>query len=91
MPQTSEGPVLFYSLRSRNDSRQQTRGLYLQDTYCFLFHCRNTYLNRRAYEAVIGTGTKNSFSARVLPALIPAFNEKFTLRVAAGVYHQALF
>ena len=55
------------------------------------FHCRTIHPDRRHTRQLLGLEQRIHFQPRASLALIPAFNEKFTLRVAAGVYYQAPF
>ena len=91
MPQTSEGPVLFYTLRSRNETDSKRYGFYLQDTYRFRSTAGLFTLTAGIRGSYWDWNKEFIFSPRASLALIPAFNEKFTLRVAAGVYYQAPF
>ena len=91
MPQTSEGPKLFYTLRSRNETDSKRYGFYLQDTYRFRSTAGLFTLTAGIRGSYWNWNKEFIFSPRASLALIPAFNEKFTLRVAAGVYYQAPF
>lgn len=91
MPQTSEGPELFYTLRSRNETDSKRYGFYLQDTYRFRSTAGLFTLTAGIRGSYWDWNKEFIFSPRASLALIPAFNEKFTLRVAAGVYYQAPF
>ena len=89
MPQTSEGPKLFYTLRSRNETDSKRYGFYLQDTYRFRSTAGLFTLTAGIRGSYWNWNKEFIFSPRASLTLIPAFNEKFTLRVAAGVYYQA--
>ena len=91
MPQTSEGPKLFYTLRSRNETDSKRYGFYLQDTYRFRSTAGLFTLTAGIRGSYWNWNKEFIFSPRASLTLIPAFNEKFTLRVAAGVYYQAPF
>ncbi len=89
--QAAEGPGLFHVLHSRNTTDSQRYNFYLQDTYRF---------HSTAGLFTLTAGVRGSYwnwnkefivSPRASLALIPSFNERFTLRVAAGVYYQAPF
>ena len=89
--QAAEGPGLFHVLHSRNRTDSRRYNFYLQDTYRF----RST-----AGLFTLTAGVRGSYwdwnkefivSPRASLALIPSFNERFTLRVAAGIYYQAPF
>ena len=91
MPAAPDGPRLSYSLRSHNTTDSHRFSFYAQDTYKF---------NRQAGLFTITAGVRGSywdwnreliFSPRLSAALIPAFNERFTLRAATGIYYQAPF
>lgn len=91
MPQTPEGPELHYSLRSRNETDSRRYGFYLQDTYRFHSGAGLFTLTAGVRGSYWDWNREFIFSPRASLALIPAFNERFTLRVAAGVYYQAPF
>lgn len=90
--QTSEGPELFYIPPFAPTKRTCKRyGFYLQDTYRFRSTAGLFTLTAGVRGSYWDWNKEFIFSPRASLALIPAFNEKFTLRVAAGVYYQAPF
>jgi len=92
LPHNISGPLtLIYNLTSKNDIKSNRISGYVQDMYKFS--------NSMGLFTLIG-GIRGSywnwnkefiFSPRVSLALIPAFNENFTLRAATGIYYQAPF
>lgn len=91
LPQSADGPRLYYSLQSNSRTDSRRYGFYLQDTYKF---------HSRAGLFTLTAGLRGSYwdwnrefilSPRASLSLIPAFNEGFTFRLAAGVYYQAPF
>lgn len=88
---TSLGPELIYSLKSRNQISSHRLSIYLQD---------NFRIQSAAGLFVFTAGLRGShwswnkeflFSPRASIALIPKFNEQFTFRIASGIYYQAPF
>ena len=91
LPHTGERIELIYNLRSRNTVRNHRFGSYIQDTW------------RRQTEAgllVINGGLRLShwtwngetlLSPRLSVGFVPKENDKFTFRLATGVYYQSPF
>lgn len=94
MPHSADRLDLIYALSAQNDlDTRRTEG-YLQDTYRFtLGGERQNYLtlnygvrfNHWSYT------NETTVSPRASLAVIPAFNENMTLRMATGLYYQAPF
>lgn len=91
MPHTPQGPELHYTLTSRNETNTERYSFYLQDTYRFKSSAGLFSLTAGVRGSYWSWNKEFIFSPRASISLIPAFNEKFTLRVAAGVYYQAPF
>lgn len=67
MPQTSEGPELFYTLRSRNETDSKRYGFYLQDTYRFRSTAGLFTLTRRHTRQLLGLEQRIHFQPACLP------------------------
>lgn len=91
MPQTPEGPELTYSLSSRNNISSNRLSLYVQDSYKFQSTAGLFTLTAGIRGSYWNWNKEFIVSPRASIALIPSFNEKFTFRLAAGVYYQAPF
>lgn len=91
LPHTGTQAQLIYNLSSRNEINSTRTSFYAQDTWKF---------QRSAGLFTLTAGFRGSywdwnkefiFSPRASLALIPAFNDRFTFRFAAGLYYQAPF
>ncbi|MBQ8224945.1 MAG: TonB-dependent receptor [Bacteroides sp.] len=91
MPQQPDASEVAYVLTSDSRMSSLRYSFYLQDSYKF---------QNRAGLFTLTAGVRGSywdwnqefiFSPRASLALIPTFNDRFTLRVAAGLYYQAPF
>ncbi|MDR1005096.1 MAG: TonB-dependent receptor [Prevotellaceae bacterium] len=91
LPHTPEGPELIYTLRSNNRTESIRTSFYLQDTYRFRSPAGLFTLHAGIRGSYWNWNREFIVSPRASLALIPAFNERFTLRLAAGVYYQAPF
>lgn len=91
MPQTPEGPELIYSLSSRNKISSTRFSLYAQDSYKFRSNAGLFTLTAGVRGSYWNWNKEFIVSPRASIALIPAFNERFTFRAAAGIYYQAPF
>ena len=91
MPQLPDGPHLAYSLRSRNEVDGNRYGFFLQDTYRFRSSLGLFTLTAGVRGSYWDWNKEFIFSPRASLALIPTFNERFTFRLAGGVYYQSPF
>jgi hypothetical protein len=91
LPHTPGGPSLFYTLHSNNRIRSTRTAFYAQDTYRFRSPAGLFTLTAGVRGSYWSWNREFIFSPRASLALIPAFNDRFTLRLAAGVYYQAPF
>lgn len=91
IPSTPEGPELSYTLSSANHTDSHRYCFFMQDTYKH---------NARIGLFTLTAGLRGSywswnhefiFSPRLSLALIPASNDRITLRAAWGIYYQAPF
>ncbi|MDR0988272.1 MAG: TonB-dependent receptor [Prevotellaceae bacterium] len=91
MPHTSGGPELFYTLTSRNSIESRRAAAYLQDTYRFRSSLGLFTLTAGLRASYWSWNREWLLSPRASLSLIPAFNDRFTLRLAAGIYYQSPF
>lgn len=91
LPQTPNGPELIYSLTSRNTISSNRYSFYVQDRYKFKSGAGLFTLTAGVRGSYWDWNKEFIVSPRASIALIPSFNEKFTFRVATGVYYQAPF
>ena len=82
---------MIYTLRAQNDIRSQRIEAYLQDTY--RFSSGDTYytLNYGVRLANWSFNKETIVSPRASLAIVPAFNQDITFRLATGIYYQAPF
>lgn len=91
LPQVPDGPQLIYTLTSKNDISSNRFSLFAQDSYKFQTNAGLFTLTAGLRGSYWSWNKEFIFSPRVSLALIPKFNEQFTLRAASGVYYQAPF
>ena len=91
LPHTGEAVNLIYNLASRNETNSTRTALYLQNTRKWL---RSVGLYTLTFGLRAGYWNYNSeflLSPRVSLGLIPAFDDRYTFRLAVGMYHQTPF
>jgi len=101
VPHTGQDLKLVYSLNSQNTLRSNRMEAYAQDTYRFTSGRSDdddedqpiTYytLNYGVRLSYWNYNKEMLVSPRVSLGIIPAFNDNFTFRLAAGIYYQAPF
>ncbi len=91
LPHTGDRVDMIYNLTSRNEVQSTRLSFHTQDVWKF-------HKNGSLYTLTAGIrgsywnwNKEFIFSPRVSLGVIPAFNDKFTLRFATGVYYQAPF
>ena len=94
IPHSAERLDLIYSLNSRNTmSSHRTEG-YIQDTYRFSSGSEEQTLYTLNFGVRFSNWSFNKetvISPRASLAIIPAFNQNITFRVATGLYYQTPF
>lgn len=94
IPHSADRLDLIYSLSSNNTmSSHRTEG-YIQDTYRFASGVENGTLYTLNYGLRFSSWSFNGetvVSPRVSLAVIPAFNQDITFRMATGLYYQTPF
>lgn len=91
LPQQPGGPDLIYTLSSENQLSSHRLGAFLQDSYKFQSEAGLFTVTAGARFSYWNWNREFLFSPRASVSLIPAFNDRFTFRLATGVYYQAPF
>ena len=91
IPHSANRLDLIYTLSAKNDIKSNRIEAYLQDTY--RWHKGNNFytLNYGIRLANWSFNKETIVSPRASLAIIPAFNNDLTFRLAAGLYYQAPF
>ena len=91
IPHSADRLDLIYSLRATNEVKSNRIEAYLQDTY--RWHKGNNFytLNYGIRLANWSFNKETIVSPRASLAIVPAFNNDVTIRLAAGLYYQAPF
>ena len=91
VPHSADRLDLIYTLSARNDIRSNRIEAYLQDTYRLSKGNNYFTLNYGIRMANWSYNKETTVSPRASLAIIPAFNNDVTIRLAAGLYYQAPF
>ena len=91
VPHSADRLDLIYTLNARNDIRSNRIEAYLQDTYRWSKGNNYFTLNYGIRMANWSYNKETTVSPRASLAIIPAFNNDVTIRLAAGLYYQAPF
>ena len=93
VPHTGQDLHMIYSLKARNTLDANRIEAYVQDTYRFASKCGHTHftLNYGLRFSQWSFNKESILSPRVSLAIIPAYSENTTFRLAAGIYYQAPF
>ena len=91
VPHSADRLDLIYTLSARNDIRSNRIEAYLQDTYRWSKGNNYFTLNYGIRMANWSYNKETTVSPRASLAIIPAFNNDVTIRLAAGLYYQAPF
>ena len=91
VPHSADRLDMIYTLKAKNEIRNQRIEAYLQDTY--RFSSGDTYftLNYGIRLANWSFNKETIVSPRASLAIVPAFNHDVTFRLATGIYYQAPF
>ena len=91
IPHSADRLDLIYTLRATNEVKSNRIEAYLQDTY--RWHKGNNYftLNYGIRLANWSFNKETTVSPRASLAIVPAFNNDVTIRLATGLYYQAPF
>ena len=99
IPHNGKDLYMVYSMKARNELNANRIETYIQDTYRFASgatdstgHGQTHYtLNYGVRMSHWNFNQETIFSPRVSLAIIPAYHENTTFRLAAGLYYQAPF
>ena len=91
VPHSADRLDLIYTLSARNDIRSNRIEAYLQDTYRWSKGNNYFTLNYGIRMANWSYNKETTVSPRASLAIVPAFNNDVTIRLAAGLYYQAPF
>ena len=99
IPHNGKDLYMVYSMKARNELNANRIETYIQDTYRFAGgatdstgHGQTHYtLNYGVRMSHWNFNRETIFSPRVSLAIIPAYHENTTFRLAAGLYYQAPF
>ncbi len=91
LPNVPNGPELIYSLTSRNDINSTRLSFFAQDSYRFTSGLGIFTITAGIRGSYWSWNKEFIASPRASVAFIPKANEKFTFRLASGIYYQAPF
>ena len=91
IPHSAERLDMIYALRTKNDVKSQRIEFYLQDSYRFSKGDTYYTLNYGIRLANWSFNRETIVSPRLSLAIVPAFNQDITFRLATGIYYQAPF
>ena len=91
VPHSADRLDLIYTLSAKNDIRSSRIEAYLQDTYRWSKGNNYFTLNYGIRMANWSYNKETTVSPRASMAIVPAFNNDVTIRLAAGLYYQAPF
>ena len=91
VPHSADRLDLIYTLSAKNDIRSSRIEAYLQDTYRWSKDNNYFTLNYGIRMANWSYNKETTVSPRASLAIVPAFNNDVTIRLAAGLYYQAPF
>lgn len=91
VPHSADRLDLIYTLSAKNDIRSNRIEAYLQDTYRWSKGNNYFTLNYGIRMANWSYNKETTISPRASLAIVPAFNNDVTIRLAAGLYYQAPF
>lgn len=91
LPHTGNGVQMIYNLTSKQDFGSNRISGFIQDTYKFTNGLGYWTINGGVRLSYWDFNSEFLFSPRVSVGLIPKSNERFALRMAAGMYYQSPF
>lgn len=91
LPHTGNGVHMIYNLTSKQDFGSNRISGFIQDTYKFTNGLGYWTINGGVRLSYWDFNSEFLFSPRVSVGLIPKSNERFALRMAAGMYYQSPF
>lgn len=91
IPHVADRLDLIYTLVAKNNIKSNRVEAYVQDTYKFSKGSTFFTLNYGVRLANWSYSKETIVSPRASLAIVPAFNQDFTIRLATGLYYQAPF
>ena len=91
IPHSSDRLDLIYTLNAKNDVKSKRLEAYIQDAYHFSKGDTYYSLNYGLRLANWSFSKETIVSPRASIAIVPAFNNNLTFRLATGLYYQAPF
>ena len=91
IPHSADRLDLIYTLVTKNDIKSHRLEAYIQDTYKFAKGNTFFTLNYGVRMANWSYSKETIVSPRASLAIVPAFNQDYTFRLATGLYYQAPF
>ena len=91
IPHSADRLDMIYTLRAKNDIKSHRIEAYIQDTYRFSKGDTYFTFNYGIRLANWSFNRENIVSPRASLAIVPAFNQDITFRLATGIYYQAPF
>lgn len=93
MPHTGDALDMIYTLSAKNELNATRTEFYVQDSWKFNNASESTFytLNYGLRMSHWSFNKETILSPRVSLAIIPAFNQNVTIRLASGIYYQAPF
>jgi hypothetical protein len=91
LPHTGEAVNLIYNLASRNELSSTRTAFFVQDTHRWRREVGMFTLTAGLRAGYWNYNKEFLLSPRVSLGLIPVFDDRYTFRLAVGVYHQAPF
>ena len=91
IPHSADRLDMIYTLRAKNDVKSHRIEAYIQDTYRFSKGDTYFTFNYGIRLANWSFNRENIVSPRASLAIVPAFNQDITFRLATGIYYQAPF
>lgn len=91
LPRSGERLELIYNLRSQNEVHNHRLSAFIQDTWRYHTDAGLLVLNGGLRLSHWTWNRETLFSPRISVGFIPEENDKFTFRLATGVYYQSPF
>ena len=91
IPHSADRLDMIYTLRAKNDVKSHRIEAYIQDTYRFSKGDTYFTFNYGIRLANWSFNRETIVSPRASLAIVPAFNQDITFRLATGIYYQAPF
>jgi hypothetical protein len=91
IPHSADRLDMIYTLRAKNDIKSHRIEAYIQDTYRFSKGDTHFTFNYGIRLSNWSFNRETIVSPRASLAIVPAFNQNITFRLATGIYYQAPF